>query len=588
MEEVGTGLLDRLDALQRVAASAPGGPLLVIAGPGTGKTRTLTHRIAYLCAELGVPAGQCLAITFTRRAADEMRTRLDGLLGPAATDVTVTTFHALGLQVLRENPALAGLTPGFGVADGDTAPQASRALRAARAGSRRRRATPPVDPDERRKLLREQNLVDLDELITLPLALLREDPDLADRYHARWPWVFVDEYQDVDESQYDLLRLLVPPGGNLCAIGDPDQAIYSFRGADVGYFLRFAEDFPDARTVRLTRNYRSTAPIIATAGQVIAAGSLIRDRRLEPSRLEPDAAVPGLHAAANPSSEADWVARTIEELVGGTSHRSFDSGRVDSRTGVHDGLSFADIAVLYRTDAQAAPIVEALTRVGLPVQKRSHDQLTARRAVAALARELRFETTPVGTAVVDRVRAAGRALATGLPRLFELPNGAEMTAPAVLPEAEVFAAVELLMPLADRYGDDLQGFLQALATGAEVDCLDPRAQAVTLMTLHAAKGLEWPVVFLVGCEDGLLPLRLPGRPPSDADTAEERRLLFVGITRAQRRLFLSHCARRSRHGGDHQARRTPFLDPVDPGLLERLGDVQATPAAPRHRQLRLL
>jgi superfamily I DNA/RNA helicase len=172
--------------------------------------------------------------------------------------------------------------------------------------------------------------------------------------------------------------------------------------------------------------------------------------------------------------------------------------------------------------------------------------------------------------------------------VFDLPTGAEVTAPAVRPEAEVFAAVELLMPLADQHGDDLAGFLQALATGAEVDCLDRRAQAITLMTLHAAKGLEWPVVFMVGCEDGLLPLRLPGRPVSDADAAEERRLFFVGITRAQRRLFLSHCARRNRQGAEHQPRRTPFLDPVDPGLLERLGDAPAAPAQPRHRQLRLL
>ncbi len=567
MEEVGTGLLDRLDALQRVAASAPGGALLVVAGPGTGKTRTLTHRIAYLCAEHRVPPRHCLALTFTRRAAEEMRTRLDALLGPAADEITVATFHALGLQLLRDNPGAAGLSPEFTIADD----------------------SPADDPEVRRKLLREQDQVHLDDLVALPRDLFRADPDLADRYHARWPWVFVDEYQDIDATQYDLLRALVPEGGNLSAIGDPDQAIYSFRGSDVGFFLRFAEDFPDARVVRLARNYRSTAPIVAAAGQVIGAASLVHGRRFEPARLEPDAAVPGLHAAATATAEADWVARTIEGLVGGTSHRSFDSGRVDSRGTVVDGLSFADIAVLYRTDAQAAPVVEALTRAGLPVQKRTHNRLSDRRAVAAIARELRFAGPDATGSVLERVRGVGRALAEQRPRLFDVDAGtAGIPALALLPETEVYAAVDLLTPLAAHFDDDLPEFLRALATGAEVDSLDPRAQAVTLLTLHAAKGLEWPVVFLVGCEDGLLPLRMPGRPLTDEAVAEERRLFFVGVTRAQRRLFLSHAQRRTRHGGEQQPHRTPFLDPVDPGLLERLGEPERAPAAPRHRQLRLL
>ncbi|HWG98642.1 MAG TPA: UvrD-helicase domain-containing protein, partial [Pilimelia sp.] len=212
MEEVGTGLLDRLDALQRVAASAPGGPLLIIAGPGTGKTRTLTHRIAYLCAELGVFPEHCLAITFTRRAAEELRNRLTGLLGPVAEDVTVATFHSLGLAILREQAAAAGLPEGFRIAD-----DAERDLARQEAGE---------DDRAYRKLLRAAGLVDLDELVTLPVEVLRADPALVRRYRDRWRWIFVDEYQDVDADQYALLRLLAPPDGNLCAIGDPDQAIY--------------------------------------------------------------------------------------------------------------------------------------------------------------------------------------------------------------------------------------------------------------------------------------------------------------------------------------------------------------------------
>ncbi|GIJ22086.1 UvrD-helicase domain-containing protein [Micromonospora lutea] len=562
MEEVGTGLLDRLDAMQRVAASAPGGPLLIVAGPGTGKTRTLTHRIAYLCAELNVFPEQCLAITFTRRAAEELRHRLDGLLGPVAEDVTVGTFHSLGLTILRENAEAAGLPEGFRIAD-----DADRAAARTDAGD---------DPARYAALLRKQGLVDLDELLTLPVALLREDRRLVDRYRQRWRWIFVDEYQDVDAVQYELLRLLSPADGNLCAIGDPDQAIYSFRGADVGYFLRFSQDFTDARLVRLNRNYRSSAPILAAAVQAIAPSSLVRGRRLDPARLDPEAPLVGRYAAASVADEADFVVRTVDELVGGLSHRSLDSGRIDGRSTT---LSFSDIAVLYRTDSQAAPIVDALARANIPVQKRSHDRLRDRPGVSAIARELRH-ATGVDGALSARVRLAGQVLADR----FAIPtlDGSG----GVRPE-DVRTAVDLLTPLARRCGDDLEMFLSQLATGAEVDALDPRAEAVTLLTLHAAKGLEFPVVFLVGAEDGLLPLRWPGTAPDEAAVAEERRLFFVGLTRAQDRLYVSHAARRFRHGSERDCRPSPFLDVVDPGLFERLGDSEG-PRRPKDRQLRLI
>ncbi|MBQ1074044.1 UvrD-helicase domain-containing protein [Micromonospora sp. C31] len=561
MEEVGTGLLDRLDAMQRVAASAPGGPLLIVAGPGTGKTRTLTHRIAYLCAELNVFPEQCLAITFTRRAAEELRHRLDGLLGPVAEDVTVGTFHSLGLTILRENADAVGLPADFRIAD-----DAQRAEARAEAGT---------DDGAYAALLRKQDLVDLDELLTLPVALLRTDRKLVQRYRERWRWVFVDEYQDVDEVQYELLRLLSPADGNLCAIGDPDQAIYSFRGADVGYFLRFSQDFTDARLVRLNRNYRSSAPILAAAVQAIAPSSLVRGRRLDPARLDPEAPLVGRYPAASVADEADFVVRTIDELVGGLSHRSLDSGRIDGRS---TSLSFSDIAVLYRTDAQAAPIVDALARANIPVQKRSHDRLRDRPGVAAIARELRHADGLDGS-LAARVRLAGQVLA----ERFAVPtlDGAG----AVRPE-DVRSAVDLLTPLARRCGDDLPLLLSQLATGAEVDALDPRAEAVTLLTLHAAKGLEFPVVFLVGVEDGLLPLRWPGSTPDEDAVAEERRLFFVGLTRAQDRLYVTHAARRSRHGTERECVPSPFLDVIDPGLFERFGE--AEPRRPRDRQLRLI
>jgi ATP-dependent DNA helicase UvrD/PcrA len=545
MEDVGTGLLDRLDALQRVAASAPGGPMLIVAGPGTGKTRTLTHRIAYLCADMDVFPEECLAITFTRRAAGEVAERLATLLGPVAEDVTVSTFHALCRSILRDHASLVDLAPDFPIAadDGDEG-------------------------------------VPLDQLVPLVVEMFDRHPDLVDKYRGRWPWVFVDEYQDIDPAQYALLRHLVPADGNLCAIGDPDQAIYSFRGADVAFFLRFTEDYPDARTVRLTRNYRSSAPILATAVQAIAPSTLVRGRRLDPARLDPEAPQVGLYPAGSAADEADFVVRTIDELVGGLSHGSLDSGRVDSRLTPSGTVSFADIAVLYRTDAQAAPIVDALTRGNVPTQKRSHDRLKDRPGVAAIARELRFGGG--GGSVVDAVRVAGQRIAERLrvPTLDPPPHEARLS------EADLHLAVEVLRPLAGRSGQDMETFLADIATGLDVDALDPRAQAVTLLTLHASKGLEFPVVFLVGCEDGLLPLRFPGRTTTPEDVAEERRLFFVGLTRAQDRLFVSHAKRRSWRGTDRDMSPSRFFDPIDPRLFEHRGQ-QAT-RRPKDHQLRLL
>ncbi|WP_045745983.1 UvrD-helicase domain-containing protein [Actinoplanes rectilineatus] len=563
MEEVGTGLLDRLDAMQRVAASAPGGPLLIVAGPGTGKTRTLTHRIAYLCAELGVFPERCLAITFTRRAAAELKERLEGLLGDVAEDITVGTFHALGLTILKENAKAAGLGTGWRIAEEPEQTQARE-----QAGE---------DDAAYRKLLRQQDLVDLDDLISVPVTLLREDPALVEKYRRRWQWIFVDEYQDVDDLQYELLRLLSPADGNLCAIGDPDQAIYSFRGADVRYFLRFNADFVDARLVRLTRNYRSSAPILAAAVQAIAPSTLVPGRRLDPARLDPEAPLVGRYPARSVSDEADFVVRTIDELVGGLSHRSLDSGRIDSRAAVAGNLSFSDVAVLYRTDAQSGPILDALSRAGVPVQKRSHNRLRDRPGVQVIARELRHESGQSGS-LASRVRLAAQSLA----QRFAAPT---LDGGQIAPE-DIWSAADLLRPLAERAGDDLALFLQQLSTGAEVDALDERAEAVNLLTLHAAKGLEFPVVFLVGCEDGLVPLRWPGSAPTDDEIAEERRLFFVGLTRAQDRLYISHAARRTRHGSERDQAPTPFLDVIDSGLFERLGE--STPSRPKDRQLRLL
>jgi uncharacterized protein (TIGR00375 family) len=560
-------LLDGLDPEQRAAATADG-PLLIIAGPGSGKTRTLTYRIAHLIADLGQDGAGFLAITFTRRAAQELQDRLAALCPPADAQPTVTTFHGLGLRILREHHAAAGLPPGFRVADEATLLQVATEIAGSDRDARKLIADQDRRPDLRRALA-ERELIDFDGLIELTAALLREQPEIAAALRARWPRVSVDEYQDIDPVQYELIRQLSGDGAGLTAIGDPDQAIYGFRGADVGIFGRFAADFPGATTVELTRNYRSNPSIVTAAGQAIAPSTLVPGRTAIAARTGP-AGVVTLDEAADEHAEAGWIAATIDQLLGGTSFNSLDSGRADGHE--HGKIGLADIAILYRTDAQAGPIAQALTRSGLPYQKRSHDRLARRPGVADVVRELRLVEDSAGE-VAGLVTAAVRSLA-------KARGERDVTV------TEIRAAGELLLPLARRCGTDRERFLAEIAVGAETDALDPRAEAVTLLTLHGAKGLEYDVVFLAGCERGLLPLRLPGGGPlSDEDAAEERRLLFVGMTRARERLLLSYAARRARNGADTTSGRSPFLAAITPALPGL--SAARRPRRPADRPLRL-
>jgi superfamily I DNA/RNA helicase len=597
-----------LDPEQQAAAEAES-PLMIVAGPGTGKTRTLTHRIAGEIARPGTPARACLAITFTRRAAEEMRARLAALLPatgepttgeptpgqPPAADITVTTFHGLGLMILREHHERAGLAAGFHVADDAARLEVAAELTGSARDGGRLLAEAAAEPASREllvKALAARDLVDFDGLIELSGQLLAAEPDIARSLRDRWPLISVDEYQDIDAAQYRLLRLLAGDGRGLTVIGDPDQAIYGFRGADVDLFLRFGRDYPGAVTRQLTQNYRSGRAIVAGAVQAIAPSSLVPGRVLraagdvtpgargaQDSRAAPGTtpaladALIGFHEAADERAEAAWIAREIDRLLGGASFHALDTGRAGAQG--HDGLGLSDIAVLYRTEAQAQPLGQALTRAGLPFQKSSHDLLERRTGVPGIVREMRL-ADPGAVTVTDRLRRAVRMLA------------ARAEADSAAAAVDVRAAGEVLAPLARRCDSDLERFLTEISLGAETDALDPRADAVTLLTLHAAKGLEFEVVFLAGCEKDLMPLWVPGRAPLTApELAEERRLLFVGITRARARLYLTCAGRRTRHGSTRETGRSPFLAAIDPALLDRSG-TPARASRPAGRQLRLL
>ena len=553
-----TDILAGLDSDQRGAAEIIAGPLLIVAGPGSGKTRTLTHRIAHLIRNHHVRPEHCLAITFTRRAADEMRERLHRLLPAVADTIPLFTFHALGMSVLQEHWNAAGLQRGFRVASdaerqhllretlGVSARQTRSLLSAISVAKRTGQA-----PAEARQAdiyhryqqeLDTRNLVDFDDLIGRTIQVFEADTGLRDAYRERYQWVCIDEYQDVDEQQVRLIKLLVPPDGNICAIGDPDQAIYRFRGADVRFFAQFTTAFPGAHVVRLTRNYRSDRNIVHLSSQVIApSGS---EQQSTPVLADPPSLIT-LHEARTEKAEAEFVVHSIETLLGGHSFFSIDSGR--SRDAEDRAISFSDIAVLYRTEAQAETVVEALHRSGMPFQKHAHTRLLDHPGVAILIDTLREQ--PGDGALVARLEAAcNKAEATGAGE-------------------ETRAALELLQPIARECGDDLDRFLSTLALETQVDTWDPRADRISLLTLHAAKGLEFSVVFIVGCEDGILPLTW-GKAEA-ADLEEERRLFYVGVTRAKTKLYLCHAEKRRWRGTVQVMSPSPYLADIEEQLLDR-------------------
>ncbi|MBI4663866.1 MAG: UvrD-helicase domain-containing protein [Verrucomicrobia bacterium] len=593
--------LGDLDPEQRRAAELTDGALLIVAGPGTGKTRTLTHRICHLVTHQLVPAAQCLAVTFTHRAANEMKERLRNLIPLAAEEVLVTTFHGLGYRVLQEHATRLGFPKSFRIANEAErrallaekldvagrnadrclrrlsglkrthAPEGGRAFEYVgqasslpvhgaslpRISSGRAPPQPAAKladtiPNEAQLLLssynramRERGWLDFDDLLCLSVELLETQAEVLAELRERFRWISVDEFQDIDELQYRFIRLLVPASGNLCVIGDPDQSIYSFRGADPRFFQRFAADYPGARTVQLRRNYRSGQAIVRGALQAITPATLVEGRVLEALHTDPTRIV--FHESPTDKAEAEFVVHTVEKLIGGHAFFSLDSGRVEgSASG--GGYSFSDFAVLYRMETQADALCEALARSGIPFQRHAHAPLCDHPVVQALVLAAR-EMAP-DRSVLDRLKAASSDHASS--------RSAATSFPALLSSFE---------PLAVRCGFDFARFESELALLSDADLWDARADRVSLLTLHASKGLEFAVVFLVGCEDGMLPLCFGSE--DDADLEEERRLFFVGMTRARERLILSHARRRLWRGSVQQQTVSPFLAAIQEELLER-------------------
>ncbi|HJL89306.1 MAG TPA: DNA helicase PcrA [Acidimicrobiales bacterium] len=650
-----------LNPAQLDAVTHPTGPLLVVAGAGSGKTRVLTRRVAHLIAERDVSPFGILAITFTNKAAAEMKERVAALVGPVAHGMWVSTFHSACVRMLRSDAEHIGFPSRFSIYDQGDAVRLTgyvirdlnldskrfpaRAIHASISASKNEgvgsstytdRATGPFEKRiaevfvEYQKRLQRAGAMDFDDLLANTVHLLRSNPDVLEKHRRRFQHILVDEYQDTNQVQNELVMLLAEEHRNLCVVGDSDQSIYRFRGADIRNILDFETAFPDATVVVLDQNYRSTQTILDAANAVIT-----RNAGRTPKELWTDTG-PGesivAYRAGDEEDEARWVVERIRSLCTG------------------DGFRWSDMAVFYRTNAQSRVIEERLVRSGVPYKvvggTRFYERREIRDAMAylklaanpadevAAKRVLNVPKRGVGDTSVRRIDALAEATGCGFLEalyrcseagvsgravggvrsfleLHETLIGRVDDGPAAVLEAALAGSGYLdeltaehsveadgrLENLAELVGvardfDDVADFLEQVGLVADTDDIPDPADdldggesgsgtpddgEVVLMTLHAAKGLEYPVVFIIGMEDGVFPhMRSLGDPDQ---LEEERRLAYVGITRARQRLHLSHARCRMLHGQTQYNPPSRFLEEIPDGLVK---EVDAGRAAGSH------
>ena len=641
--------LDTLNPQQRQAVTAPPGPVLVLAGPGSGKTRVLTHRIAYLISHIGVQANHVLAVTFTNKAAREMGARVERLLGEdtsarttVRSGVNLGTFHATCARILRREADRAPFTREFVIFDDSDQQSLIRAafkdlnldgkqVSPAKIHANISRAKNELieledfTPDsyvgeitrrvyeQYQAQLRTNNALDFDDLLLFAVHLLRDDDVLLQQYRRRYQHILVDEFQDTNTAQYVLLRLLAGDQPDLFVVGDPDQSIYRWRGADYRNVNRFREDYPQAQLILLEQNYRSTQSILDAAMAVIDRNPGRQPKRLFTERGE--GALITLHEAYDENDEARYV---VEAIAGLTLLREIDPG---------------DCAVMYRTNAQSRALEEAFLKAGLPYRLVGAQRFYGRREIKDLVAYLRLVHNPSDQVSLLRVlntppRGIG---AKTVDALFETAESVQLPPYAILfdlaahgdgdaakaftgralraladfgrllntwhalrDEISIDALIDrLLQDVAyQTYIDDgteegeerwanvlelraaaeefaeagLTTFLEHVALVSDQDTLTETLNAPTLLTLHAAKGLEFPIVFIIGLDNGVLPHQ---RSFKDVEAmAEERRLFYVGITRAQDRLFLLRAFRRRQAGTSTICDASPFLDDLPPDRIE--------------------
>ncbi|MEY2566386.1 MAG: ATP-dependent helicase UvrD/PcrA [Actinomycetota bacterium] len=624
-------LLSGLNPVQREAVTHLGGPLLILAGAGSGKTRVLTHRIAWLIRDQGISPFQILAITFTNKAADEMKHRVAALVGPVASKMWVSTFHSACVRILRRDASRLGYRSSFTIYDAADAnrlvgyilrdlnidakkfpPRTVAGVISAaknelidfetyadRARSVYERRIAEVYREYQRRL-HAASAMDFDDLLMVTVNLLQANPDVLEHYRNRFEHVLVDEYQDTNKAQNELVKLLASGHRNVCVVGDSDQSVYRFRGADITNILEFEDAFPDATVIVLEQNYRSTQTILDAANAVIANNAMRKPKNLWTEQIGGELIT--RYHAEDEHDEASWV---VSEMV---------------RLHTFEHLTWGEMAVFYRTNAQSRVFEEQLVKQAVPYKVVGGTKFYDRREVKDVLAYLRAVTNPsdevslkrivnvpkrgVGDTSVARLdtwaRANGRPFADALThaeeagvagkalgglralndvlddvraalaegaapvRLLELVLDAtgyvaELEAERTIEAAGRLENVAELVGVAADY-DSLDELLEAVSLVSDQDDIDGDESKAVLMTLHTAKGLEYPSVFLVGLEDGVFPhLRSIGEPD---ELEEERRLAYVGITRARQRLYLSHAWCRTLWGSTQYNPPSRFLSEI--------------------------
>ncbi|KZN95466.1 ATP-dependent DNA helicase PcrA [Aeribacillus pallidus] len=651
-------LLSGLNEQQQKATKHTEGPLLIMAGAGSGKTRVLTHRIAYLMAEKGVAPWNILAITFTNKAAREMKDRIEQLLGPGAEEIWISTFHSMCVRILRRDIDRIGVNRNFTILD--TSDQLSvikgilkernidpkkydpRAILgtissakndlispeefARQAGDVWEQIVSDIYIDYQKKLLKNQAL-DFDDLIMSTILLFQRVPEVLEYYQRKFQYIHVDEYQDTNRAQYTLVKMLASRFQNICVVGDSDQSIYRWRGADIGNILSFEKDYPNAKVILLEQNYRSTKRILHAANEVIKNNMNRKPKNLWTENPEGKKIV--YYRADHEIGEAQFVAKQIQELV--------QSGK----------RKLSDIAVLYRTNAQSRVIEEVLLKSNIDYKivggikfydrKEIKDILAYMRLVAnqnddiSLVRIINVPKRGIGASTVEKIMnyAAQQGISM-FAALEEMEHiGVSTRAMKVLTEfreliqqlsqmQDYVSVTELVEEILDRTGyremlkqektleaqgrlenideflsvtqnfekqnedKSLVAFLTDLALIADIDRIDEeqseQKDSVLLMTIHSAKGLEFPVVFMIGMEEGVFPHSRALM--EEAEMEEERRLAYVGITRAEEELYVTNAKMRTLFGRTNMNPESRFIEEMPKEVLEDLNEKKSPKPKP--------
>ena len=571
---------------QSEAAEHFNGPAIILAGPGTGKTQVLTTRIASLIQKRNVNPGSILAVTFTNKAAMEMKERLALMLdNQILNDLRINTFHAFGLSIIKEYLKNSGTADFLTVIDEDDKRQILSEIHADKSNIAETSekiseikqslisANQIADTllanifNKYNHILRESNAYDFDDLVSFPVQIFQDHPNILYEYQRKTEWILVDEYQDINLPQYTMIRMLMPvQDSNLFVIGDPDQAIYGFRGADVRYIQMFRDDYKNASVFRLKKSYRCTDSILKASGNILKTNQKFLEGVQKGVRIK-------ISENATDKSEAEFIARTIEKMIGGMGFFSIDSHVAEGTK--EEGIeSLSDFAVLCRISRQMPPIEKALKDHNIPYQKISEDSILKQEPVKTVLDLYRVALNPENTFLKSRLLRQKSISENGLVQLPEIIKDKNLVRKLEFiinnyfkdrfEEQKLMAT--LLLDIAEQYEGNEEDFLQDILLGTGIDSWKPKIEAVNLMTLHASKGLEFNSVFIAGCEENLIPYSLFEKQHSDPE--EERRLLYVGMTRAKNYLFLTHAQRRFLMGMEYSQKRSHFLDEIEKELVE--------------------